>query len=177
MQFIDQSAAYTRKSITLDKALASGRAKMATKPGAERLAMCFRPELKVAISFDLDIEDRLVFNDLSTPDKLDLLIDELLPRFFHPDILVLTGKSVWYARFIVDGNVERLLRMDDRGLHDATGQKVPADVEIETDIVTLLALLRAAIAEYHMRRPPYPELPVAEPDEDGEFEDADVSGS
>ncbi len=177
MQFIDQSAAYNRKSITLQKAISAGRAKMSSKPGIERLAMCFRPELKVAISFDLDIEDRLVFDELSTPDKLDLMIDELLPRFFHPDILVLTGKTVWYAKFVVDGSVERLLRMDDRGLHNVTGQSIPADVEIETDIMTLLAMLRAAIAQYHVLRPPYPDLPVAEPSEDGEFEDADVSGS
>lgn len=177
MQFIDQSAAYTRKSITLDKALAAGRLKMTTTPGVERLATCFRPELKVAISFDLDIDERLDFNALSTADKLDLMIDELLPRFFHPDILVLTGKAVWYARFIVDGTVERLIRMDDGGLHDATGQKMRADVEFETDVMTLLALLRSEIAQYHHLRPPYPDLPVAEPSEDGEFEDADVSGS
>ena len=177
MQFIDQSAAYNRKSITLDKALSAGRIKMSTTPGVERLAMCFRPELKVAISFDLDIDERLDFNALSTADKLDLMIDELLPRFFHPDILVLTGKTVWYARFVVDGTVDRMIRMDDVGLHDVTGQNVHPDVEFETDIMTLLALLRSEIAQFHHLRPPYPDLPVAEPTEDGEFEDADVTGS
>ena len=178
MQFIDQSAAYSRKSITLEDALASGRARISTKDGSEKLAVCFRPELKVAISFDLDIDERVDFNALSTPDKMDLMIDDLIPNFFHPDLLPLTGKDVWYIRFIIDGTVVRTLRFDDHGMHNVSQALLDADpdVEVETDIVTLLALLRAEIAKFHHLRPPYPELPPNILDDDGDVIDDEVSG-
>lgn len=171
MQFIDQSAAYTRKSITLDKALDAGRAKITAAPGSEKLAICFRPELKVAIAFDLEIDDRVNFKTLPTPDKLDLMIDELLPRFFHPDLLPLTGREVWHVRFVIDGNHRRTLRLDDHGLHDVSGEDPEAEVELETDILTLLALLRAQIAEFHHTRPPYPQLPRSAWDEVEDYDD------
>jgi len=87
MQFIDQAAAYSKKSISLEQAIQSGRAKLVLQPGAEKLALCFRPELEIANAFDARIDARLRFFDLSTPAKLDLLIDELLPEFFHLDLL------------------------------------------------------------------------------------------
>lgn len=171
MQFIDQSAAYTRKSITLDKALAAGRAKLTAEPGSDKLAICFRPELKIAIAFDLDIDDRVDFKTLPTPDKLDLMIDDLLPRFFHPDLLPLTGRAVWHVRFVIDGSHRRTLRLDDRGLHDVSRDDPPAEVELETDILTLMALLRAQIAEFHHTRPPYPQVPRGAEDGDEDFDD------
>lgn len=169
MQFIDQSAAYTQKSITLAQAVAAGRARVSAPEGAEKLAMCFRPELKVAIAFDLDIDERLDFNTLPAGEKLDLFAAELLPKFFHPDLIPITGRSEWHVRFVVDGSETRLLRMDGRGLHDVSHQDRGADIEIETDMVTLLAMLRSVIAEFHHRKPPYPRLPAGageEPDDE-----------
>lgn len=170
MQFIDHAARFNRKSITLERALAEDRIKIAYQPGAEDLAQCFRPELKIAIAFDLEIEDRLKFNALPTGDKLDLLIDELLPRFFHPDLLILTDRPVWYIRFVVDGKFVRVLRLDEFGLHVDSRELDSPDVDIDTDIVTLLALLRALIAEFHYTKPAYPELPQSAlgPDMDDE---------
>ena len=166
MQFIDQSAAYTQKSITLEKALSTNRAKMTAGPGADALAQCFRPDLKTAIAFDLDIDERLEFNALSTPEKLDLLIDELLPKFFHPDLLALTEQPIWHVRFVVDGSVERTLQLDDLGLHDVSSEELEPDIEFETDVLTLLALLRSAIAEFHVKQPPYPVVPGQEDDDE-----------
>ena len=171
MQFIDQSAAYNRKSITLEKAIATGRARVTSAPGAEALMVAFRPELRLAIAFDLDIDERVTFNDLPTAEKIDLLIDELLPRFFHPDLLVLTGRDVWHVRFVIDGSHRRTLRLDDRGLHDVSRDDPPAEVELETDILTLMALLRAQIAEFHHTRPPYPQVPRRAEDGDEDFDD------
>ena len=170
MQFIDHATPYNRKSITLGRALEDERARLIAVPDADRLMICFRPDLKQAMAFDRDIDERLEFKALSTAEKLDLMIEELLPLFFHPDLLVLTGREIWHARLIVDGSVERLLRMDDRGLHDATGSVVAAEIELETDAITLLALLRAEIAKFHHTRPPYPALPQSAfgPDADDE---------
>ncbi|MHA6262360.1 hypothetical protein ACXYMO_04090 [Arenibacterium sp. CAU 1754] len=170
MQFIDQSSAYNRKSISLQQAIATERATLNADPDADKLVICFRPELKIAIAFDHDIDERVNFNDLPTPDKLDLLIDDLLPKFFHPDLLRLSGREEWYVRFLVDGSVERTLHLDDRGLHDVSGTDVTPAIELETDVVTLLAILRAVIADFHLRRPPYPSLP-------GSDDDEEVSGS
>jgi hypothetical protein len=173
MQFIDHASSYNKKSITLDRALAENRIRLDFEPGAEKLAQCFRPELKIAIAFDLEIEDRVKFNALPTNEKLDLLIDELLPRFFHPGLLLLTDRPVWHVRFVVDGQHVRVLRLDAFGLHLVPDDMNSADVEIDTDIVTLLALLRALIAEFHYTRPAYPELPQSA---FGPDEDADVWG-
>lgn len=170
MQFIDHAASYSKKSITLKQALADNRARLVAVKDAEDLVACFRPELKVAIAFDLDIEDRFDFNALPTPRKLDLMIDELLPRFFHPDLLALTSRPVWHVRFIVDGTNVRLLRLDENGLHNVSHLDEPAQIELDTDIVTLLAILRAVIARFHHLRPPYPQLPQSAygPEDDDE---------
>ena len=175
MQFIDQSSAYTRKSLPFTKAVAANRAKVIAEAGSDKLAICFRPELKTALAFDLDVEDRFDFNALPTAQKVDLLIDELLPRFFHPDLVVLTGRSVWHVRFVVDGTVERTLRLDDMGVHDVSHEPdIWPEIEIETDILTLLAMLRAEIARFHMTKPPYPAVPRRTDGEDAV--DDDVSG-
>ncbi|MCB1342311.1 MAG: hypothetical protein KDK24_14835 [Pseudooceanicola sp.] len=174
MQFIDQAPAYKRKSITFAKAVAQGRARVKAETDADRLAVCFRPDLKTAIAFDMDIEDRLDFNALSTSEKADLLIDELLPKFCHPDLLPLTGRSAWHVRFVIDGTVERTLRFDDRGLHDVSHEDAWPEIEIETDILTLLAMLRAEIARFHMTKPRYPEVPRVQDGE--EVMDEDVTG-
>lgn len=178
MQFIDQSAAYTRKSITLDHALTTGRARIGAHNGSDKLAICFRPELKVAIAFDLDIDDRVDFNALPTTEKMDLMIDDLIPNFFHPDLLPLSGQDVWYVRFIIDGTVVRTLRFDDHSAYNVSHALLDAepDIELETDIVTLLALLRAEIARFHHTRPPYPELPASVRGDGDDFDD-DVSGN
>ena len=174
MQFIDQSAAYSKKSISLANAVDAGRAKVEMQPGAEKLALCFRPELQVANAFDADINERLRFFELSTPEKLDLMIDELLPGFFHADLLPLTGGDRWSAHFVVDGDVHRTLIMDADGIR-AT-EPAPDDIsafELETDIMTLLAILRATIADYHLNGPDFPPAGVAELNAD---ETAAISG-
>ena len=104
-----------------------------------------------------------------------MLVDELLPKFFHPDLVVLTGRSVWHVRFVVDGTVERTLRLDDMGVHDVSHEPdIWPEIEIETDILTLLAMLRAEIARFHMTKPPYPAVPRRTDGEDAV--DDDVSG-
>lgn len=174
MQFIDQSPAYKRKSISFGKAVEANRVKLTAEAGSEKLAICFRPDLKTAIAFDLDIDERLDFNSLSTSEKIDLLIDDLLPKFCYPDLLPLTGRSVWNVRFVIDGTVERTLRFDEFGLHDVSHEDVWPEIEIETDVVTLLAMLRAEIARHHVTRPPYPEVPRVDNGE--EMIDQDVTG-
>ena len=67
MQFIDQSAAYSQKSIPLDQATQSGRAKLVAVHGSEKLVLCFRPELEIANAFDRAIDARLRFFALPTP--------------------------------------------------------------------------------------------------------------
>ncbi len=152
MQFIDQSATYNRKSISLADAIKTGRANLFVAPGAEQLAKCFRPELSVAKGFDKSIDPRVKFADLSTPAKLDLMIDELLPGFFHPDLLAQTGRDTWQVRFVVDGDVQRDLHIDRDGIRAGDPDRDP-EIEVETDIVTLMAMLRAVIADYHTSNP------------------------
>lgn len=171
MQFIDQSSAYNRKSISLHEAIAAERATLSADDDADQLAICFRPELKTAIAFDHQIDERVNFNELPTPEKLDLLIDELLPKFFHPDLLPLTGRDDWHVRFLIDGSVERVLHMDDRGLHNVTGSDATPAIDLETDVVTLMAILRSIIADFHLHKPPYPSVPGMSGDDD------EVSGS
>jgi len=157
MQFIDQSATYSKKSITLATALDSGRAKVTADPDAHKLNLCFRPELEVATAFDAAIDARLRFFDLPTPQKLDLFIDELLPGFYHADLLPLTGRESWTAHFVIDSNVRRTLIIDADGIRaiDPDPDLTP-DFELETDIMTLLALLRAVIADFHLNAPDFP---------------------
>jgi len=168
MQFIDQSAAYSKKSISLADAVAVGRAKMELQPGADKLALCLRPELGVANAFDAGINERLRFFDLTTPEKLDLMIDELLPGFFHANLLPLTGAESWSVHFVVDGDVHRTLIMDADGIRatEPGPDDIPA-FELETDIMTLLAILRATIADFHLNAPDFPPAGIAElsPDE------------
>ncbi len=154
MQFIDQAPAYSQKSISLDKAIQLGRAKLTAEPGAEKLVLCLRPELAVANAFDRSINARLKFAELSTPDKLDLLIDELLPGFYHAELLPRTGRETWVVRFAIDGNVQRTLTMDGDGMRaiENDPDQTP-DVELETDIITLMAMLRSVIAEFHLKTP------------------------
>ena len=174
MQFIDQSPAYRAKSVTLDQAVATGRASLKLTPGCEKLGICFRPELEIANAFDRRIHERVKFNDLATGDKLDLMIDELLPDFYHPENLPLTGREVWTVRFVVDGSVERILRMDAEGLRRIERAEPAPAIELETDIVTLMAILRAAIAEFHQNRKDRA-VPAVAPDP-GEDEAAGGSG-
>jgi len=63
MQFIDQSATYSKKSITLTTAIETERAKVTADPDAHKLNICFRPELEVANAFDAAIDARLRFFD------------------------------------------------------------------------------------------------------------------
>lgn len=162
MQFIDQSATYSKKSITLATAIETDRAKVTADPDAHRLNICFRPELEVANAFDAAIDARLRFFDLTTSQKLDLFIDDLLPGFFHPDLLPLTGRESWTAHFVVDANVHRTLIMDAKGIRavDPDPNQTP-DFEMETDIMTLLALLRAVIADFHLNTPDFPPAGIA----------------
>lgn len=162
MQFIDQSTTYSKKSITLATALETGRAKLTADPDAHKLNICFRPELEVANAFDTAIDARLRFFDLTTPQKLDLFIDELLPGFFHPDLLPLTGRDSWTAHFVVDANIHRTLIMDKDGIRSIDpAPGLTPDLEMETDIMTLLALLRAVIADFHLNAPDFPPAGIA----------------
>jgi len=91
-----------------------------------------------------------------------------LPGFFHANLLPLTGRDSWTAHFVVDGNVHRTLIMDAKGIRsiDPAPDNTP-DFELETDIMTLLALLRAAIADFHLNAPDFPPAGIAtsNPDE------------
>ena len=157
MQFIDQSPAYSQKAMSLDRAIGSGRAVLRMSAECEALAVCFRPALEKASAFDRDINTRCVFNDLSTPEKLDLMIAELLPRFYHPELLPLTGRDTWTLRFLVDGKVSRVLQVDADGLRLSGDATATPDFELETDIMTLMAILRATIAQFHLNPAPYPD--------------------
>ncbi|MDK3072589.1 hypothetical protein QO034_05660 [Sedimentitalea sp. JM2-8] len=152
MQFIDQSPAYAVKSMSLDKAIGSGRARTSVAPGGARALSCFRPELKAATAFDREINDRLDFNALPTPEKLDLLIDDLLPRFFQADKLAQSGRDRWLVSFLIDGRYERNLLIDAGGVHRVTDPDMPADISLETDIMTLMAILRSVIADVHLKK-------------------------
>lgn len=152
MQFIDQAPAYRAKAVSPDAAIASGRARLDAVPGAERLAVCFRPELEIATAFDRSIHARLKFDVLPTDRKLDLMIDELLPGFFHPEALPMTGRARWVLRFVVDGTVTRTLQVDESGIRRIDGGDAPPDMLLETDIVTLMAMLRFCIADHHRSR-------------------------
>lgn len=158
MQFIDQSPAYRRKAITLKQAVADGRAALTAPEDAAALALCFRPELKIANAFDRSIDKRVKFNDLPTGDKLDLMIAELLPKIFHGELIAGTGRESWRVRFLVDGDVERILHMDADGIAPAPADGRKPDVEIETDVITLMAILRAVIADFYRNPPPCPSL-------------------
>ena len=152
MQFIDQSATYRKKSIHLSQAVSDGRAQVKARPGAALLAECFRPELKIVNNFDKSIDKRLKFDDLPTDGKLDLLAAELLPAIFDPDALPDGDNGIWRVRFLIDGTVERVLHIDASGIHPAPCDDRANDIEIETDVVTLMAILRAAIADYYHKR-------------------------
>jgi len=152
MQFIDHSTAYVRKSISLTEAVQAGRAKLTASPEADKIAACFRPDAEIAAAFDKSIHARLRFDGLTTPEKLDLLIEELLPDFYHPELLPLTGRSQWIVRFLVDGEVSRPLMLDSRGIHAADTLDRTPDIDLETDAMTLLAILRSIIADYHLNK-------------------------
>jgi len=162
MQFIDQAPDYKQKSITLNKAIGLGRAKLVAPQGSEKLLICFRPELDKANAFDRSISKRLAFNELSTPEKLDLLIKELLPTFYHPEFLPLTGQDTWVVHFLVDGSVHRTLQLDAEGIHTISSQDCDPALELETDIMTLMAILRSTIANFHLNPPAVPDLPADE---------------
>lgn len=149
MQFIDQAPAYRQKSLSLKKAVELGRARVTSDPDTPKLGYCFRPELKIATGFDRKIDTQVSFNDLPTSEKLDLLITGLLPDFFHPDMLPQTGRDSWVARFVIDGNVFRTLKMDPSGIHAVDNSDMPPAFELETDIMTLMAILRSTIADFH----------------------------
>lgn len=152
MQFIDQSPAYSVKSLSLQKAVAAGRARLTVAEGGAAVARCFRPALAEANAFDRDINERLDFKTLPTPEKLDLLIDELLPRFFRADKLAQSGRDRWIVDFLIDGSARRTLMIDANGVRGVARPDLPAAVELETDIMTLMAILRWVIASYHMKK-------------------------
>ncbi len=152
MQFIDQAQAYRAKSLSLDKAIAAGRASLTVEPGGQKVAACFRPELSEASAFDREINERVTFNDLPTGEKLDLMIAELLPRFFRPDRLAATGRDKWHVSFLIDGNIRRSLIIDASGVRAEDDTDLPPAVEIETDIMTLMAILRSVIADFHLNK-------------------------
>lgn len=152
MQFIDQSAAYSAKSMSLDKAIRAGRAQLSIAPGGAGAVTCFRPALQDATAFDSDINKRLDFNRLPTPEKLDLMIAELLPRFFRADKVAQSGRDSWLAAFLIDGRVERYVLVDKDGVHSVEPSERTPDFELETDIITLMAILRSVIADFHTKK-------------------------
>lgn len=149
MQFIDQAPAYTAKSMSLAKAIENGRAMVALEPGGEKVAACFQPRLDAANEFDREINNRVNFNALPTPEKLDLMIDELLPRFFCADKFAKTGRDRWIVSFLIDGSVLRSLEIDADGVRAIENPNLPPAFALETDIMTLMAILRSVIADYH----------------------------
>lgn len=152
MQFIDQAAAYAVKSMSLSKAIRAGRATLTVTSGGAGAVSCFRPALKDATAFDRDINERLDFNALPTPEKLDLMITELLPRFFRTDKMLQSGRGSWLGAFLIDGRVERYVLADKDGVHSVEPSDRSPDFELETDIVTLMAILRSVIADFHTRK-------------------------
>lgn len=148
MQFIDQSPDYRQKSLSLKTAISKGRAKASFDPEFRMFGHCFRPELEIAKNFDRRIDKRLTFDELPTPQKADLLISELLPDFFVPEGLAASGRSVWSFRFLIDGDVERFLLADSSGLHRSEDDLAEVSFELETDILTLMSLLRWLISVY-----------------------------
>lgn len=152
MQFIDQASGYAVKSMSLSKAVAAGRATLEMEPDGARVAACFRPALDAANAFDQEINERVKFNALTTPEKLDLMIAELLPRFFYADNFAKTGRDNWHVAFLVDGRVRRSLLIDADGVRAVEDPTMPPAVEIETDIMTLMAILRSVIADYHTNK-------------------------
>ena len=152
MQFIDQSAAYRSKAISLQQAISSGRAQYRADTDAEGFGKCFRPDLEKATGFDKDIDGQVKFNGLTTPEKLDLMIEKLLPLFFVPGNLGASGRDSWDVHFLIDGASTRRLRFDDDGVRAVEDSNEPAAVALETDMATLMALLRWVIAQYHHKR-------------------------
>ena len=152
MQFIDQASGYAVKSMSLPRAIAAGRATLHVEPGGAKVAACFAPALDAANAFDRDINERLKFNALATPEKLDLMIAELLPRFFQADMLEKTGRDSWHVSFLIDGRHQRTLLIDATGVRAVDDPAISPAVEIETDIMTLMAILRSVIADYHTKK-------------------------
>ncbi|WP_316774124.1 hypothetical protein [Sedimentitalea todarodis] len=138
--------------MSLNTAIVAGRATLQMEPDGARIAACFRPTLEAANSFDREINERLKFNALTTPEKLDLMIAELLPRFFYADNFAKTGRDIWHVAFLVDGRHRRSLLIDADGVRAVDDPTIPPAVEIETDIMTLMAILRSVIAEYHTKK-------------------------
>ena len=145
MDFIDQAPAYRQKTLSLKQAIQSGRAKVTASDKSQKLAVCWRPELAAANAFDKSINTRVKFNELPTEEKLDLMIEELLPGFYHPQFLPLTGQDSWIVRFVVDGNILRTLKLDAAGIHTVNGQDWTPAFELETDIMTLMAILTVSL--------------------------------
>lgn len=152
MQFIDQASAYNAKSLSLDQALKAGRAKLISTKGCEKMLACFHPDLESATGFDSNIDPKVKFNDMLTPDKLDLMIAKLLPGFYHADRLPNTGQDSWKARFVIDGNVVRTVQIDADGLRAVENDDEDPAFELETDIMTLMAILRNVIAAVHTKK-------------------------
>lgn len=152
MQFIDQASGYAVKSMSLGKAIAAERATLQMDPDGGRVAACFRPALDAANAFDREINERVKFNALTTPEKLDLMIAELLPRFFYAENVAKTGRDSWHVSFLVDGRIRRSLLIDADGVRAVEEPEIPPAVEIETDIMTLMAILRSVIADYHTKK-------------------------
>ena len=103
MQFIDQAARYNRKVVSVQQALREWRVSILAERGAEKLMDCFLPVLEVANAFDRSIAARMNFNALTTPEKLDLLIEELFPRFYVSEKLAQTGRDRWLVGMTIDG--------------------------------------------------------------------------
>lgn len=152
MQFIDQSAAYSVKSISLSKAISSGRAHLSVSPGGAKAVTCFCPGLHAATEFDREINEKLKFNALPTAEKLDLMIAELLPRFFRAEKVEQSGRKSWLALFLIDGRIERRLLVNQDGVSVVSATERKPDFELETDITTLMAILRSIIADFHTNK-------------------------
>ena len=148
MQFIDQSRNFASKSLSVQEAIISGRARIDAKPGIENLIACFVPDLASADAFDRRIDTRVDFFGLSPAAQLDLLISDLLPQIFHADAMRGGALDTWTVRIVIDGETVRVLRFDGTGL-SAVSVETAADATIETDMVTGLAMLRWCIAQYH----------------------------
>jgi hypothetical protein len=54
----------------------------------------------------------------------------------------------------VDGTARRTLEIDANGVRATKDDPNQSpDIEVETDVVTLMAMLRSVIAEYHTNKP------------------------
>ncbi len=142
MQFIDSSTAIHSNVMSVQKAIVTGRLDFKQATDIAEFAGLFRADREAAQSFDQRVEMLVDFSALSPAGKLDLLIDELLPRVFDAAGMAAFEQQAFVVRVTLNGGVERSLRFDGEGVTRVASDMGMPDLAFETDIETLLAVLR-----------------------------------